>query len=268
MSMSLGTKAYSQPTRIFRSVRAGIVYKPDELGVRSVQAVLSNFANINVEFIDSGRLFEHSGDNNFGIMGILGERALEDSRDFLNEIDCLKIGFYTEGNNLESIRKSLRHLNACILCHGFRKPQDALGNTIFHFYESLTLPSLLNIDLADVQSIAKGIGISFNVAGNSSREIVSKLPKESYVARSALLHFACKTNVTLEEVYRVSKAVSVKKTAAAAATLYARSSYKHSDVKKVYKRINIKMGLRVVEGLGSNENPSPRISLTAILFGI
>jgi hypothetical protein len=240
-----------------------VVYRREELNAQSMQSVSQAFKDINVGLIASEKLSLDSRED-FGILGLLGDRALDGSLKYLEEFDCLKIGFFPEGSRLESIRRSLKHLNACIICHGARNPREALTKTVFYFYESLTLPSLLNIDLADVQSIAEGIGISFNVAGNSSKEIIAKLPKESFIARSALLHFSCKKNVTLEEVYKVSKAVSVKKTA----PLYLPSSRRSQpDVRKVYKRINIKMGLRVAEDYYETAE-RPRISLTAILFGI
>ncbi|MFI5420693.1 MAG: hypothetical protein ACHQ1H_06965, partial [Nitrososphaerales archaeon] len=152
-------------------------------------------------------------------------------------------------------------LNAGIICHGVATPTEALSTAVFHFYESLTLPSLLNIDLADVDSIAGGIGISFNEVGNSSEDIIGKLPKESYIAKSALLHFSCVKNVTLEEVYKITKTISARKLA------YLYPNYVAKNEKKLYKRIKLKMGLRVVDEI-PERSKRPRISLTAILFGI
>ncbi|HYB04935.1 MAG TPA: hypothetical protein VED17_10750, partial [Nitrososphaerales archaeon] len=133
---------------------------------------------------------------------------------------------------------------------------------MFHFYESLTLPSLLNIDLADVGGIARGIGISFNVAGNSSDKVINHLPRQCYFARSALLHFTCEKDVTLEEVYRISKTISTRKTLGPFAT-----EVPNPDQIKMYKRIRLKMGLRIAQDTYKDDH-RPRISMTGILFGM
>jgi hypothetical protein len=68
-------------------------------------------------------------------------------------------------------------------------------------------------------------------------------------------------NVTLEEVYKITKTISARKLA----YLYPNSVPQSAT--KMYKRIKLKMGLRVADNL-AEKSKSPRISLTAILFGI
>lgn len=246
--------------RIFRSVHAGLIYDKPDLEKTELLSAEKQFREINVELISTDRVPELQDD--FGILGFLGNKALLKSRFYVEPFTCLKIGFYPDVGGLNSLRKALEHLGASIICHDAKTPGEALSTTVFHFYESLTLPSLLNIDLADVDSIADGIGISFNEVGDSSDEIIRKLPKESYVAKSALLHFSCVRDVTLEEVYKITKTISARKLA----YLYPNSAAT-INAKKMYKRIKLKMGLRVADNL-SQKTKTPRISLTAILFGI
>ena len=75
------------------------------------------------------------------------------------------------------------------------------------------------------------------------------------------MHFSCARNVTLEEVYRISKMISTRKAA---------SPFAHNqtpDQIKMYKRIRLKMGLRIAQDSAEGKI-MPRISLTGILFGI
>ncbi|MDA4131409.1 MAG: hypothetical protein OK457_11615 [Thaumarchaeota archaeon] len=245
--------------KIFRSVHAGLIYDKTDLEKNALQLAERKFGEINVELISSDRLFELRDD--FGILGVLGNRGATRASDRLDSLNCLKIGFYSGNGSLDAVRRSLKHLSASIICHRSKSLSEALASTVFHFYASLTLPSLLNIDLADVESIADGIGVSFNESGNSSDEIIEKLPRESYVAKSALMHFSCQKDVTLEEVYKITKTISLRKLA----DLY--QIYAHPGEKKLYKRTKLKMGLRVTDESESSSK-KPRISLTAILFGI
>jgi hypothetical protein len=245
--------------RIFRSVHAGLIYDKPDLEKTALSFLENQFREINVELISSDHVPELQDD--FGILGFLGSKAVSKSHFYVEAFTCLKIGFYPDNGGLDSLRRSLKHLGASIICHDAKTPSEALSATVFHFYESLTLPSLLNIDLADVDSIADGIGISFNEMGNSSEEIIKKLPRESYIARSALLHFSCVRNVTLEEVYKITKTISARKLA------YLYPNYAPTNAKKMYKRIKLKMGFRVADSL-PDKSKTPRISLTAILFGI
>jgi len=245
--------------RIFRSVRAGIIYDRTDFNKSELDSIEKSYRRINVELIPSEKL--ENLEDDFGILGILGQRPLRSSGESIENFSCLKVGFHPDGGTLEPLRRSLRQVNAAIICLGSKTLLQSLSSTVYHFYESLTLPSLLNIDLADVESIAGGIGISFNEVGDSSEEIISHLPPECYLAKSALLHFSCEPNVTLEEVYRISKMISTRKAA---------SPFVHNrtpDQIKIYKRIRLKMGLRIAQ-VSRESNIIPRISLTGILFGI
>jgi hypothetical protein len=247
------------PSRIFRSVRAGVIYDKTEFEKVELARIEKMYREINVDLISIEKL--GNIENNFGILGILGEMALRGAIEIIGNFDCLKIGFYPEVGSLQPLRKSLKYVSAAIICLGAKSSIQSLPNAVYHFYESLTLPSLLNIDLADVESIAEGIGTSFNESGDSSEEVISHLPPECYLAKSALLHFSCSRNVTLEEVYRISKVISTRKGAAPFV------SYQTPEQIKMYKRIRLKLGLRIAQN-SPNGTEIPRISLTGILFGI
>ncbi len=247
--------------RIFRSVRAAIVYDRSEIYGSELSSVENLYRPINVELLSVEDLAKVSADD-FDVLGVIGQHALEGSSLFLEAFTCLKIGFYSAAERPEHSLGSMGFLKAAISCLGSKTLLDSLRTTMFHFYESLTLPSLLNIDLADVGSIARGIGISFNVSGNSSEDVINRLPPQCYFARSALLHFTCEKDVTLEEVYRISKTISIRKTLGPFV-----SEVPNPDQIKTYKRIRLKMGLRIAQDPDKND-PRPRISLTGILFGI
>ena len=258
--MEVESHQYSADRRIFRSVRAGIIYDRSSINKTELPLIEGLYSPINVQLIPVEK-FSSLIEVDFDILGVLGQSALEKSKDLLVDFNCLRIGFYSADTVSSVPKSSLNYLTAVITCLGSRSLSDSVRNTIYHFYESLTLPSLLNIDLADVHSIARGVGISFNESGDSSAEIIGRLPVECYYAKSALLHFTCARDVTLDEVYRISKMISTRK------SMEPFISENPGDQLKVYKRIRLKMGLRIAQ----NEILSrklPRISLTGILFGI
>ena len=245
--------------KIFRSVRAVIVYDPSAIHGNDLSVINKLYRPINVELLSYKDLGKASEDD-YDVLGILGETALKGSSPILRNFNCLKLGFYSERESPEQSTSSMKYLKAAISCLGSKTLLDSLRTTMFHFYESLTLPSLLNIDLADVGSIARGIGISFNESGKSSEDVINKLPPQCYFARSALLHFTCKKDVTLEEVYSISKTISIRRSLGPFV-----SENPNVDQIKMYKRIRLKMGLRVAQ---DRSGAGPRISLTGILFGI
>jgi cell division GTPase FtsZ len=133
----------------------------------------------------------------------------------------------------------------------------------FHLFSSLTIPSMLNIDLADLRKIAKGIGLSFNDSDNDSEKLIARLPKACFVAKAALLHFSCKDDVKLKEIYDVSRAIALKRAGSAQEEQI--NNISPSEVKKLVRKVNIKMGIRMVDQATFDVD---RISLTAVLFGI
>jgi hypothetical protein len=241
--------------KIFRSVRAVIVYDKKSVNPKVLFSLENVYSPINVQMVPAERLdIELLNGRDYDVIGVLGQSALDTCRSSLLELSCLKIGFYPE--RTAPARGSLKYLTAAVTCLGGTTPAELLRSTVFHFYESLTLPSLFNIDLADVRSIARGSGLSFNVSGDTSEGVISRLPPQCFVAQSALLHFTCEKTVTLDEVYTISKRISARKNP---------GPFKvagDTDKAKLYKRIRLKMGLRV-----SREEDIPRISLTGILFG-
>lgn len=258
--MEVESLPYSTDRRIFRSVRAGIIYDQSVIDKNDLSSIEELYAPINVQVISADKLVTLL-DVEFDIIGVLGQSTLDASKSFLPNFDCLKIGFYSMDTRSNVPRSSLSYLTAAITCIGTRSLGDSARKTVYHFYESLTLPSLLNIDLADVQSIARGIGISFNESGDSPAEIIRRLPSECYSAKSALLHFTCERNVTLEEVYKISQIISTRKSEEPFI------SESPGDQIKMYKRIRLKMGLRIVQN-EPKVKTRPRISLTGILFGV
>lgn len=251
----LDSVAYAVEPKIFRSVRACIVYDSESVKSSDMGSLEKIYTPINVRLLSAKKLdLELGSGSDYDVIGVLGQSALNASKSSLNDFTCLKVGFYPEGS--QPARGSLGYLTASVACLGSRSLSELLRTTVYHFYESLTLPSLLNIDLADVESIAHGQGLSFNVTGDTTEGVISRLPAQCFLARSALLHFTCEKSVTLEEVYRISKRISVRKSQGPFIVA-------DSNQAKLYKRIRLKMGLRV-----SREVRIPRISLTGILFGI
>ena len=245
--------------RGFRPIRAVLGYEDDDLSIHNKTSLTNAFSAIGVSLVPLDEL--EVSKEEYDVLGVLFHNPLTKSFRQLSTQEYFKIGF-RYGRNLGRIRK-LSHgnkLDATIICHDSPTPESAMRNTIFHFFESLTLPSLLNIDLADVRSIARGTGLSFHYEGDSTKNIIEKLPSEVYEAKSALLHFTCTRDVTLEELYSISKSVTFKHTF---------SGFKNKREIDRYRRMNLKMGVRVA---GSEKALSsagqPRISLTAILFGL
>lgn len=179
------------------------------------------------------------------------------------------------------VKSYLRIADAVVLCDAVSKNWLLqVSEVVYRFFESLVVPSMLNIDLADVKRIAKGIGLAFNLSDDNSKKIINRLPKSCLVARSALLHFSCHPDVRLREVYSVSKAIALKKGISEADP----QINTHADAKKVIRKVNVKMGIRIIDGTrkeagypsfapGKSESVEKeenrkRISLTAVLFGL
>jgi hypothetical protein len=170
----------------------------------------------------------------------------------------------------------LKIANAIVLCDVPGKNWVfAISDLAYNFFESLVVPSMLNIDLADVKHIARGIGLALNLSDDSHKKIISLLPRRCLVARSALLHFSCDPDVRLREVYSISKAIALKKGISGATDPEIRT---HADAKKVIRKVNVKMGIRMmdpkprktaeIESDNIDNEKRKRISLTAIFFGL
>ena len=141
---------------------------------------------------------------------------------------------------------------------------------------------MLNVDVADVKRIAKGIGFAFNLSDDDHKKIIAMLPKDCFVARSAILHFSCKDDVRLREIYSIGKSIALKKGLASNDSQLT----SHSDARKIIRKVNVKMGIRIIgdnhevekEDCGNSAishnntqiafHNEKRISMTAILFGI
>lgn len=205
-----------------------------------------------------------------GLIGAPGEFSF--LRSFRSKSDGPVILAFTPKTQFGSAKSYLKISNAVVLCEG---PSDQwlleTARVVFSFFESIVIPSLLNIDVADVRNIAKGIGLAFNEADDAPGNIISRLPASCLVARSALLHFSCTDEVKLREIYSISKTIALKQ----GADLPEEELETHKDAIKLIRRVNVKMGIRIREGRLpftwpqlSPQKQSSRISMTAILFGI
>ena len=205
-----------------------------------------------------------------GLVGAPGEFSF--LRSFRPKLDGPVILAFTPKAQFSSAKSYLKISNAVVLCEG---PSDQwfseTARVVFSFFESIVVPSLLNIDVADVRNIAKGIGLAFSEADNAPSNIISRLPVSCLVARSALLHFSCSDEVKLREIYSISKTIAQKQGVA----LPEEELETHKDAIKLIRRVNVKMGIRIREGPRpftwphlDQQKGSSRISMTAILFGI
>ncbi|MGA2876353.1 MAG: hypothetical protein ABSE82_12540 [Nitrososphaerales archaeon] len=183
----------------------------------------------------------------------------------------------------KDVRNYLTFSDAVVLCEAIERnwPLE-VSRIVYHFFESLVVPSMLNVDVADVKRIAKGVGLAFNVLDDNSENIIAKLPKDCFVASSAILHFSCKDDVRLGEIHTIAKSIALKKSL----TNTDSELSSQSDARKVIRKVNVKMGIRIVGDNYDVENKvagksvlsgfnSPaalnyerRINMTAILFGI
>ena len=211
------------------------------------------------------------------VIALVGEsQDFDSTRRARSDKDPIVLSF-APTSKFKNKKKYLEISDALVLCNEEGKSRELkVFEIVYHFFESLLIPSMLNIDLADVKRIAKGVGLAFNVSEDDHRKIVSMLPDQCLVARSAVLHFSCREDVRLQEVYSISMSIALKKGLAGINPVV----NGHQDAKKVIRKVNVKMGIRMVDNDGYNEVAdapfdsrskkvdSKRISMTAILFGI
>jgi hypothetical protein len=207
------------------------------------------------------------------VVGLIGDAGDFTSRDFRSigkikrqdDTDCIVLSFAPK-TRFKDAARYLKVSDSVIFCDtsGTDWILD-VSQIVYHFFESLMLPSLLNIDPADVRRIAQGIGLAFNFSEDDPRKIISRLPKECLVARSALLHFSCKQEVMLREVYNISKSIALKK-----GELDPELN-SHSDAKNVIRNVNVKIGIRLIDDSGEHSSithDQKRIGMTAVFFGL
>ena len=169
-------------------------------------------------------------------------------------------------DRIVNAREYLKVFDALILCESTSRNwiQD-VSQVAYRFLESLTTPSMLNVDVADVKRIAKGIGLAVTVSDNSSERLVARLPRECLIARSALLHFSCKEDVSLKEVYSISKSIALKKGLAPEESEIST----HADAERLIRKVNVKMGIRILNSKERRDKAiEKRINLTSIFFGL
>lgn len=230
------------------------VFSLQELGGAGVSDLIASRAYDAVGVVGEIEL-DHAKENRHRKFPLLRDEAVPDDTVVLSFIPRSSFGI---------AKRYLRFSDAVILCE-----DRPLLQIVYLFFESLLVPSLLNIDLADVSRIAHGIGLAFNLSGDDHEKIVAKLPRECLVASSAILHFACRDDVSLREIYSISKSMVVKRP-------LADIDANDSEARNVIRRVNVKMGIRIRTSEYSEQAPGietsafkdeDRISLTAILFG-
>lgn len=255
--------------RAARLARVGIFH--DDIFPEAQDYLSKIFSPLRVKVISisSFRSEEQSNENEkFDIIGLIGS-----PKEFLFLRACrlegsVVLAFAPKCKfNLSS--SYLKVADAVVFCETRSKDWlSDVSEVVYHLLESLILPSLLNIDVADVRNIARGIGIAFNESDDNSENIISRLPRACLVARSALLHFSCKEEVKLREVYSISKTIAQKQ-----GTELSSKEIELNDANKLIRRLNVKMGIRVRDTRRNGEvsaggSMPKRISMTAILFGI
>lgn len=269
----------SQGYKVTRPNRVAILHGsklPDATG-DAHEYLQKLFSPLNISILSLSSLSELERQDStellqFDVLGLIGA-----SREFLFLRSSLPksagpvILAFAPKTQFNSAKSYLKISDAVVLCESHTKDWlPEIANVVFHFFESLVIPSLLNIDIADVRNIAKGIGLAFNESDDKSLNIISRLPDSCMLARSALLHFSCADEVKLREIYSISKTIAMKQ----GVDLPETELESHKDAVKLIRRINVKMGIRIREGLSVTEpgvhplSAPKRISMTAILFGI
>jgi len=211
-----------------------------------------------------------------------GFRFHNDHADGTDDMGSILLSFAPK-TRFKDARKYLGFSDAVVLCEAIERnwPLE-VSRIVYHFFESLVVPSMLNIDLADVKHIAKGVGFAFNLSDDDHEKIIAMLPKDCFVARSAILHFSCKDNVRLGEIHTIAKSIAMKK----GVVNTDQELTSQSDAKKVIRKVNVKIGVRIVgdncyveskmagrsavssaDSLGTFHDEK-RINMTAMLFGI
>ena len=262
-----------------RPTRAAIIH-----GSRTSHEALSAlFSPLEVCVYSSGELGRDEfadliSSRSFDVIALIGEsHDFDVARRSRSKEDSVVLSFAPR-SRFKNRKKYLEISDAFVLCNENGKSWDQIPRIVFHFFESLLIPSMLNIDLADVKRIAKGVGLAFNISEDDQRKIVSMLPDQCLVARSAVLHFSCRDDVKLHEVYSISKSIALKKNLAGINPVI----NNHQEAKKVIRKVNVKMGIRIIndddycgdstsdekmDSLSEKANLK-RISMTAILFGV
>jgi hypothetical protein len=203
----------------------------------------------------------------YDVIGLIGEASEFSSRKANKEDAESVVMSFAPKNRFSEAKKYLGVSDALVLCDSIKKNWlPEVSQVVYRFFQSLLVPSMLNIDVADVKRIASGIGIAFNIEDDEARRIIARLPKDCLVAKAALLHFSCKDDVTLREIHSVSKSIALKKGLASIDP----QIESHLDAKKLMRKVNVKMGIRVIDEDADDSfgSPEKRISMTAILFGI
>lgn len=239
-------------------VRSALLFFGNEQQIIEMRRI---FSPLNVEVFSSFDFDKLVGSSEiqYDFLGVVGEIDQGKLSGLRKQLKRQNAMIFLPEESFARTKRILRNVGPIVLCSSTKDSLVPGSDVVYRFMESLMVPSLMNIDLADVRSIARGVGLSFHVDGTSSEEVIEKLPKACSWSKSALLHFSCGQSVTLKEIYEISKALAMKQNMG-----YYRTH--PSDSRRSgtpFRRINVKIGLRLDErNLGSG------IRLTGIVFGI
>ena len=241
----------------------------EESGLKSLDKL---FSKLGASVLSRSSLSESDLDDIFSsqapdIVALIGEaKEFLDLTKIQDDSNPIILSFAPKGWIVDA-RDYLKASDALILCESSNRFWiTEVSHIVYSFLESLTTPSMLNVDLADVKRIAKGIGLAVTVSNDSTARIISSLPRESLIARSALLHFTCTEDVSLKEVYSISKSIALKKGLAPEESEIST----HADAERLIRKVNVKMGIRILDEKkdGRSKVHERRINLTAIFFGL
>jgi hypothetical protein len=220
----------------------------------------------------------------YEIIGLFGDFSGQSSFEVLRDernLGKTRIAFLPSSSSYRDKIAHLRRISNAIVQCGFvpsklkatESTTSSCPEVIYHFFESLVVPSMMNLDISDVKNIASGMGLAFGDQDDSYESIIDRLPESCSQAGSGLLHFNCREDVRLKEIYSISKAIAKKRDDRLAALL---AQDANPQQKKVFRRMNLKIGIRVLDendfesGLSDQStraDEKKRIRMTAILFG-
>lgn len=262
---------------LFRPVRVAVIHGSPTDRSKSTQREFHNelellFSRLSIDVFSQKELREYTKEatvtSDYDIIAVLGRPEEFQSAFRPNDSRDSIVLSFAASDQVTRVRQYLAYSDAIILC---KVPQRnwmfEISQIVRQFLESLIVPSMLNVDLADLKRIAKGVGITAAISDDDHRTIIARLPSECLIAKSALLHFACKEDVSLREVYSISRAFATKREYAGGVTPIVTPN----EAKKIIRKINVKMGIRIIDSVRANVeslNNANRINLTAIFFGM
>jgi hypothetical protein len=259
--MSEFSPSTASEKRPFRPAKVAVVYGDTTFQDRPARDGLSRlFSQLNIDSIPISHFVSFVETSEYDVIVFLSDPVEVTSvPKFERKEDGIILAF-APNSLINEARRYRKVSDAVVYCDASGGTWVEVPKVAYRLLESLLVPSMLNIDLADLKKIAKGTGAAFSIEGIDQDSIIARLPPASFTARAGLVHFSCNDDVKLKEVYAITKTIASRQSNAPAEV----AIESHAQMKKYIRRINVKMGIRIKEG-GSDLQ---RISLTAILFRI